>query len=262
MKISRVKHSLRQHLITAVAALVCVLPPMAAAAGEANYQALRDWIAASNPAQDSVTAGQHLGLQDRSGVLEALIPQTAWQYYFFDDMDMEMAASGHYPPPPEWGKQLKEDYRLDERGVLIGFNGGGYLFPDVSADDPQAAVKVIWNMLWRPGQNDYDMPMVTWMRGAGGKLDRKLEYTSVNSAYAVGEKCLGPGYEEVKEQTHHGISLATRHGGRQKHVGVVCGSRSRGFGLVVYAGPAQATTHAGLGTYQRTPGYGHDPRRP
>ena len=200
MKISRVKHSLRQHLITAVAALVCVLPPMAAAAGEANYQALRDWIAASNPAQDSVTAGQHLGLQDRSGVLEALIPQTAWQYYFFDDMDMEMAASGHYPPPPEWCKQLKEDYRLDERGVLIGFNGGGYLFPDVSADDPQAAVKVIWNMLWRPGQNDYDMPMVTWMRGAGGKLDRKLEYTSVNSAYAVGEKCLGPGYEEVKSK--------------------------------------------------------------
>ncbi|CAN0319415.1 unnamed protein product, partial [Phaeothamnion confervicola] len=83
---------------------------------------------------------------------------------------------------------------------LKGFTGGGYPFADVTEDDPQAAVKVIWNMLWRPGQNDIDMPMVTWMRSEGGKLDRKLEYISVNSSYARGEKCLVPGYEEVKSK--------------------------------------------------------------
>jgi len=198
MSISR-RPRLPARLLFAVSLLAVGLSGVAQADGEQGYQALRDWIAASNPAPDSVTPGQHLGEKDRAA-LEQLIPKTAWQYYFFADMDMEIAAPGHYPPPPEWGAHVQPGYSLDERGVLKGFNGGGYPFPDVTEDDPQAAVKVIWNMLWRPGQNDIDMPMTTWMRSEGGKLDRKLEYISVNSTYARGEKCLVPGYEEVKSK--------------------------------------------------------------
>ncbi len=102
------------------------------AADDQGYQALRDWIAAGNPADDGLPAGQHLGAKDRAQ-LEAYIPRTAWSYYFFDDMDMEIAAHGHYPPPDTWGKQVKPGYSLDERGVLKGFTGGGYPFPEVSA---------------------------------------------------------------------------------------------------------------------------------
>ena len=199
MKISRTAARLPAMLLGALL-LGGGLAASAQADGDQSYQALRDWIAASNPAPDSVTAGAHLGEKDRAPTLEQLIPRTAWKYYFFSDMDMEMAAPGHYPPPPEWGKNVPPGYSLDERGVLKGFTGGGYPFPDVTQDDPQVAVKVIWNMLWRPGQNDVDMPMVTWMRSAGGKLDRKLEYISVNSSYARGDKCLVPGYEEVKSK--------------------------------------------------------------
>jgi len=42
--------------------------------------------------------------------------------------------------------------------------------------------------------------MVTWLRSPQGKLDRKLEYISVNTSYALGERCLVPGYEEVKSK--------------------------------------------------------------
>lgn len=55
-------------------------------------------------------------------------------------------------------------------------------------------------MLWRPGANDYDMPMVTWLRSEGGKLDRIMEYTSVNTTYARGHHALVPGYEEVQSK--------------------------------------------------------------
>ena len=86
------------------------------------------------------------------------------------------------------------------KGVLIGFTGGGFPFPEIDAADPFAAQKVIWNMLWRPGANDYDMPMVTWLRGEGGRLDRRLEYTAVTAQYARGHHSLVPGYEEVKSK--------------------------------------------------------------
>ncbi len=51
-----------------------------------------------------------------------------------------------------------------------------------------------------PGNVDYDMPMTTWLRSEGGKLDRKLEFTSVASTYARGDHCLVEGYEEVKSK--------------------------------------------------------------
>ena len=50
------------------------LAASAQADGDQSYQALRDWIAASNPAPDSVTAGAHLTDKDRAPTLEQLIP--------------------------------------------------------------------------------------------------------------------------------------------------------------------------------------------
>lgn len=164
-----------------------------------SYEALRQWIEAA-PALDGITPDQHLTAADRA-VLETVIPRSAWKYYIFDDLDMEIAATAHYPAPEEWGQNMSSGYELDENGVLLNFEGGGFPFPEIDADDPMAGQKVIWNMLWRPGENDFIMPMVTWMRSENGILDRKLEYTSVNSTYALGDdQCLVPGYEEVKNK--------------------------------------------------------------
>lgn len=171
--------------------------PVSWAAEGQSYQALRDWIEQYRTVPPQFTPGQVLTEKDRK-VLEPFIPQSAWAYYFFDGMEMEIAATGHYPPPPEWGKKVRAGYSLDENGVLVGFTGGGFPFPEITPDDPQAAVKVIWNMLWRPGTQDFVMPMVAWSRGENGQLDRVYEFVSVSAEYARGEYCLVPGYEEVR----------------------------------------------------------------
>ncbi len=172
-------------------------PPTTALANQdQSYDTLRHWIEHSRP-EGELTPGQHLTLKDRN-MLEPLIPQPAWEYYFFDGMDMEIAETGTYPPPADWGKQVPSGYQLDEQGVLTGFTGGGFPFPDIDTDDPQAAQKIIWNMLWRPGAEDYVMPMVAWSRSPNGQLDRQFEFTAVASRYAQGDHCLVPGYEEVK----------------------------------------------------------------
>jgi hypothetical protein len=170
------------------------------AAEDQSYEALRHWIEQNHPNARALTPGQHLSEKDHNSLLEQFIPQSAWEYYIFDGMDMEIAATGSYPPPPEWGKNVPSNYELDERGVLVGFTGGGFPFAEILPDDPHAAQKVIWNMLWRPGTNDYVMPMVTWLRGEGGRLDRTLEFTSVNAQYARGDHCLVPGYEEIRSK--------------------------------------------------------------
>ena len=166
------------------------------AAGDQSYDTLRHWIENSRP-ETELAPGQHLSLKDRA-ILEPLIPQSAWEYYFYDGMDMEITETGTYPPPADWGQNVPSGYQLDEQGVLIGFKGGGFPFPDIDEDDPQAAQQVIWNMLWRPGAEDYVMPMVGWSRSPNGQLDRQFEFTAVTSRYARGDHCLVPGYEEVK----------------------------------------------------------------
>lgn len=191
MKIASSAKILRR--VSSVAVFVCC---MQAFAGDESYQALREWIDAQ-PEAPSFSAGQTVTAQDRAA-LEPFIPRTAWGYYFFDGMQMEITPTGHYPAPPTWGVNVPSGYGLDAQGVLENFLGGGFPFPAIEDGDPQTAYKVIWNMLWRPGQDDFDMPMVTWLRGPNGKLDRKLEYISVAAAYARGDKCLVPGYEEVK----------------------------------------------------------------
>ncbi len=168
------------------------------AGSDQAYQALRQWIAQALP-EDGLPSGKVYTLADQAQ-LEAYIPRTVWHYYFFEGMEMEVAETVHYPTPPDWKMDGAGEHQLDERGVLRGFSGGGTPFPRIEPDDPDAAVKLIWNVLWRPGEHDYDMPMVTWLRSENGKLDRELEYMSTNATYALGDRCLVPGYEEVKSK--------------------------------------------------------------
>lgn len=183
--------------IAVVLGISVVVAQVSMAADGQSYQALRNWIEQERSVPPTFTPGQHLTEKDRKA-LEPFIPQPAWEYYFFDGMDMEITAAGHYPPPQDWGQGLPSGARLDENGVLVGFSGGAIPFPEIKPDDAQAAVKVIWNMLWRPGTQNYVMPMVSWSRSKGGQLDRQFEFTSVSQEYARGDHCLVPGYEEVR----------------------------------------------------------------
>lgn len=171
--------------------------PGALASEDPSYQSLVKWIEQYRAAEPAFSPGQHLTEKDWNAV-EPFIPQSAWPYYHFAGMDMEIDATHQYPFPKDWGKGLPPDAGLDENGVLLNFTGGATPFPEIKADDPQAAIKVIWNMLWRPGTQDFVMPMVAWSRSKGGQLDRVFEFTSVSMEYARGEECLVPGYEEVR----------------------------------------------------------------
>ena len=90
-------------LMCLCAALILVgnwAAPAAGAAEGPSYQALVNWLEHYREAPPTFEPGQTLGLQDRKA-LEPFIPQSAWAYYFFDDMEMQIAATGEYPPPPE-----------------------------------------------------------------------------------------------------------------------------------------------------------------
>ncbi|MFT4564454.1 MAG: hypothetical protein ACI9BW_004217 [Gammaproteobacteria bacterium] len=197
----RIFRSLRLKITLPIVPIVlAVLATDLSANDDQSYAALREWIS-EKPAADGIQAGKNLSAADRADLLEPFIPRSAWEYYIFDDVNMEIAATADYPPPADWGSNTSKDYSLDERGVLSGFTGGGFPYEEIDPSEPFVAQKVIWNMLWRPGQDDFNMPMVTWLRSEGGKLDRKLEFTSVSSTYARGDRCLVDGYEEVKTKT-------------------------------------------------------------
>jgi len=165
-----------------------------------SYKAVRDWLEQYREVPPSFQPGERLTIKDVER-LKPFLPQPAWEYYFFPDMEMEIAVSGKYPPPDDWGAKMVSGYYLDEQGALIGFNGGGYPFPEIKPDDPQAALKVFWNLYWHPGHSDFFMPMVAWGRGENGRLDREFEFVSTSAEYAKGDSCLVPGYEGVKSKS-------------------------------------------------------------
>lgn len=174
--------------------------PWSMAAEERSYQALLSWLEEYRDAEPAFHSGQHLTAADQDA-LKPFIPLPAWEFYFYPEMDMEIAPTGHYPPPGGWEGRVVAGYSLKEDGALVGFTGGGFPFPEIKPDDPQAAVKVLWNMLWRPGAYNYFMPMVAWSRGVGGKLDREIDFVSTSAEFARGDHCLVPGQEEVRSKS-------------------------------------------------------------
>ena len=120
------------------------------AESDRSYKAVREWLEKYRDAKPDFKPGEHLTIKDIERI-KPFLPQPAWEFYFFDDMDMEIAETGKYPPPADWGKHITKDYYLDEYGAFFGFNGAGWPFPEIKADDPYAALKVYWNSYWRPG---------------------------------------------------------------------------------------------------------------
>jgi hypothetical protein len=76
--------------------------PWSLAAEEGSYQALLSWLEASRDATPAFQPGQHLIAADQDA-LKPFLPLPAWEFYFYPEMDMEIAPTGHYPPPKGWG---------------------------------------------------------------------------------------------------------------------------------------------------------------
>src|SRR5581483_6623078 len=90
---------------------------LALAEPDRSYQAVRKWLEEYRDAKPNFKPGEHLTIKDIDRI-KPFLPQPAWEYYFFHDMDMEIAATGAYPPPADWGKHMATDYYLDEWGAL------------------------------------------------------------------------------------------------------------------------------------------------
>src|SRR5215813_8267255 len=104
------------HVFLTAAAMVgslCVASP-SSATDERSYQAIRKWLEEYRTATPSFQPGEHLTNKDIER-LRPFIPQPGWEYFFYPEMDMEIAATGHYPPPPEWGTKMKPGYYLDDQ---------------------------------------------------------------------------------------------------------------------------------------------------
>lgn len=141
--ISKFSYEYDCRIAFALSLMLYILTLTANAAENQSYTELVNWIKADAPDTSSLTTGERLTINDREQYLDGLIPVSAWSYYIFDDMDMEFAERGSYPPAPDWGVRMDRDYSIDERGVLLDFTGGGFPFPDINEDDPFAGQKVI-----------------------------------------------------------------------------------------------------------------------
>jgi hypothetical protein len=72
--------------------------PWSMAAEERSYQALLNWLEEHRDATPAFQSGQHLSAADQDA-LKPFVPLSAWEFYFYPEMDMEIAPTGHYPPP-------------------------------------------------------------------------------------------------------------------------------------------------------------------
>lgn len=72
--------------------------PWSLAAEERSYQALLSWLEEYRDATPAFQPGQHLTTADQDA-LKPFVPLPAREFYFYPEMDMEIAPTGHYPPP-------------------------------------------------------------------------------------------------------------------------------------------------------------------
>src|SRR5439155_1751114 len=108
-------------------------PLQSLAAEDRSYQALRRWLEEYRDATPAFQPGQHLTATDQDA-LTPFVPLPAREFYFYPEMDMEIAPTSHYPPPEGWGASVVPGYALKEDGALVGFTGGGLPFPDIKPD--------------------------------------------------------------------------------------------------------------------------------
>ena len=104
--ISKISDECRYRIAFALSLMFYILIPAAHAAENQSYTELVKWIKTDAPDTSSLTAGDRLTIKDREQYLDGLIPVSASDYYIFNDMDMEFAERGSYPPPPDWGVRM------------------------------------------------------------------------------------------------------------------------------------------------------------
>ena len=89
--ISKFSHECHCRIAFTLSLVLYILAPAAYAAENQSYAELVSWIKAGSPDTSSLTTGQRLTINDREQYLEGLIPISAWKYYIFNDMDMELS---------------------------------------------------------------------------------------------------------------------------------------------------------------------------
>ena len=70
------------------------------AESDRSYKAVREWLEKYRDAKPDFKPGEHLTIKDIERI-KPFLPQPAWEFYFFDDMDMEIAETGKYPLPAD-----------------------------------------------------------------------------------------------------------------------------------------------------------------
>ena len=166
--------------------LIGVSAPRAAGPESADYKNLLQWIA--SPADEKTLQPGRIYTEKDEAVLKAFIPQPVWQLYIYPGMAMEMSGTGNYPIKAEVTEATQANrgkITLDPDGEIHGYEGFGLPFDPAgfSDKDPQIALKVLWNLWYRPEHDDYYMPMELRLREAGGKDDRVIHFTSSENLY-------------------------------------------------------------------------------
>jgi len=173
-------------VLFAAAGLIGVSAPSAADSESADYKNLLQWIA--SPADVKTLAPGRTYTEKDEAVLKAFIPQPVWQLYFYPGMAMEVSSPGNYPIKADLMEATQANrgkVTVDPDGEIRGYEGFGLPFDPAgfSDKDPQIALKVLWDLWYRPDHDDYYMPMELRLRGVGGKDDRVLQFTSSENLY-------------------------------------------------------------------------------
>lgn len=155
-----------------------------------DYKNLLQWISAPTDVK-SLAPGRSYTEKDEA-ILKQFVPRPVWNLYFYPGMAMEVSGTGEYPVQPEFVAATnanKGKATVDPDGEIRGYDGFGFPFDprQVSDKDPQVALKLLWNYWYRPGQDDYYMPMELRLRSVGGKDDRILQFVATLNMY-VGHK--------------------------------------------------------------------------
>lgn len=159
-------------------------PP--SAGPQTSYNELLSWL--REPVDGNKLQSGKVYSYSGQAALEPFIPQPVWPLYFYPDMSMEVAPTGDYPIHKDFLEATAANQgrvTLDTDGELHGYNGLGFPFDpkELSPTDPQVALKVLWDFWYRPGHDDYYMPMETRLRDSAGNDGRVLQYVATEKLY-------------------------------------------------------------------------------
>ena len=180
------RRSLLSIALLATVSLIAFSSVSAANPESADYKNLLQWVA--SPADVKTLPPGRVYTEKDEAVLKAFMPQPIWQLYFYPGMAMEVSSPGNYPIKAELMEATQANggkVTVDPDGEIRGYEGFGFPFDPrkLSEKDPQIGLKVLWDFWYRPGHDDYYMPMELRLREAGGKDDRVIQFVSSENLY-------------------------------------------------------------------------------